>query len=53
MGSTIEMKEKWLSFLNHVVNVHEGHGSSYKKCPHGKLVRNWLKKSKSFIKNFE
>ena len=39
-----EIKEKWLSFLNHIINIHEGHGDLYPQCQHGAIKRDWLKK---------
>lgn len=32
------ISQKWLSILNHVVDVHEGHGDLYPRCLHGPLV---------------
>lgn len=29
--------QKWLSLVNHIQNVHEGHSSKYPKCNHGPL----------------
>ena len=36
----------WLSITNHVVNVNEGHSSTFPQCAHGPLEeeRQWLKK---------
>ena len=41
-----EVEAKWLSITNHVVNVHEGHSSTFPQCAHGPLEeeRQWLKK---------
>lgn len=37
--------EKWLSILNHVCNIHEGHGENFQKCEHGDVdERDWIKK---------
>jgi len=37
--------EKWLSILNHVCNIHEGHGENFQKCEHGDGdERDWIKK---------
>lgn len=39
------VQQKWLSILNHVTNVHEGHGDKFPKCEHGDLEdRDWMKK---------
>ena len=45
------LEQKWCSLLNHVVDIHEGHGSRYPKCQHGQLDdRAWIKKGEeSFI----
>ena len=41
--------QKWMSLLNHVHNVHRGHGKIFKKCSHGKLSkRKWLKHRKYY-----
>lgn len=38
------ISQKWLSILNNVVDVHEGHGDLYPRCLHGPLDdRDWLK----------
>lgn len=39
------VQQKWLSILNHVTNVHEGHGDKFPECEHGDLEdRDWMKK---------
>lgn len=39
------VKQKWLSMLNHVANIHEGHGDKFPRCEHGDLEdRLWMKK---------
>ncbi|XP_064643195.1 uncharacterized protein LOC135497319 isoform X1 [Lineus longissimus] len=39
------VEAKWLSILNHVADVHDGHGDLYPKCLHGPLEdREWIKK---------
>ena len=45
-GNEDVIKEKWLSLLNHVHNVHRRHGKIYKRCNHGRLRRKWFKYSK-------
>lgn len=37
--------EKWMSILNHVCNIHEGHGQQFQRCEHGDLEdRVWIKR---------
>ena len=44
------VSEKWLSILNHITNVHEGHGERFPKCLHGELEdRDWIKKGKYIV----
>lgn len=45
------ISQKWLSILNNVVDVHEGHGDLYPRCLHGPLDdRDWLKQgSKAYV----
>ncbi|KAK3107901.1 hypothetical protein FSP39_024743 [Pinctada imbricata] len=40
------VRDKWLSILNHVVNIHEGHeGEHFPNCVHGSLDdRLWMRK---------
>lgn len=39
--------EKWTSILNHVCNIHEGHGQQFQICEHGDLEdRAWIKKGR-------
>lgn len=36
---------KWLSILNHIVNIHSGHGDRFPNCAHGDIEeRAWLRK---------
>ena len=42
-GDGEELKTKWLSILNHVADIHEGHGDKYPRCEHGPLDdRQWM-----------
>ena len=37
--------QMWQSILNHVVDIHQGHGPLYPRCRHGELEdREWIKK---------
>ncbi|XP_062582679.1 uncharacterized protein LOC134252712 [Saccostrea cucullata] len=37
--------QKWCSILNHVCNVHEGHGAEFPRCEHGDLEdRLWIRR---------
>lgn len=39
------MCEKWTSILNHVADIHEGHGEKFPKCTHEPLEhRMWITK---------
>lgn len=42
--SPTEKEEKWLSLLNHIVNVHVIHEENelFKKCTHETIERRWL-----------
>lgn len=41
------VEEKWLSILNHVCDVHEGHGDRFQACGHPPLAeRSWITKGK-------
>ena len=43
------VKEKWLSILNHITDVHEGHGDKFPRCAHDEIEdRDWMKKGRSF-----
>ena len=36
-------KEKWLSVLNHMCNIHAGHGNLFPNCAHGDIdERDWI-----------
>ena len=44
-GNGEELKAKWLSLLNHVADIHEGHGEHFPSCSHDVLEpRKWIKK---------
>ncbi|XP_034078893.1 uncharacterized protein LOC117550588 [Gymnodraco acuticeps] len=49
--------KKWLSLLNHVINVHTGHGQLFQSCVHGPLEQNderdWLIKGSKPYKELE
>ena len=36
---------KWLSVINHVVNIHTGHGHIFTDCTHGELGTRDVQKS--------
>lgn len=47
---------KWLSVLNHIINIHTGHGDLFPTCQHGTLEgrerhKKWLKAGISFSKH--
>ena len=40
---------KWLSMLNHIANIHSGHGQLYPECLHPELdARQWIRKGQCF-----
>ena len=42
--------KKWLSILNHVTDVHDGHGELFPSCEHGYLAdRDWIRRGKGMI----
>ena len=45
-GNGEMLVDMWKSLLNHVANIHEGHGSLFPRCQHGPLEedREWIKK---------
>ena len=45
-GDGEQVKAKWLSILNHVMNIHEGHSETFPECAHGHLEeeRKWLRR---------
>lgn len=46
------LKSKWLSLLNHVADIHQGHDENFPQCEHGDLEpRKWIKKGLSCIQN--
>ena len=40
--------DMWKSVLNHVADIHTGHGSRFPDCQHGEIdgEREWIKKGK-------
>ena len=39
------VQQKWLSLLNHVVNIQEGHGDKFPRCLHEEIEdRDWMLK---------
>ena len=46
------VKQKWLSILNHVVDIHEGHGERFPHCAHDELQeeRDWMEKGNVILK---
>ena len=47
------LQQKWLSILNHVTNIHEGHGDKFPSCQHGPLEeRAWMIKGIFHIVTF-
>ena len=45
-GNEDLIRAKWLSLVNHIQNVHRGHGSLFPKCLHKRLKgRKWIKPS--------
>eukprot|EP00105_Crassostrea_gigas_P041763 XP_019925911.1 PREDICTED: uncharacterized protein LOC109619685 [Crassostrea gigas] len=48
------VSQKWCSILNHVCNVHEGHGNKFPRCEHGDLEdRLWIKKGSKAYEELE
>jgi len=38
------IQQKWFSILNHVKNIHEGHGDKFPRCEHEERDdREWIK----------
>jgi len=48
-GDGEQVKAKWLSITNHVINVHQGHSETFPSCAHGPLEeeRQWLRRGKA------
>ncbi|KAL8591976.1 hypothetical protein ACOMHN_020454 [Nucella lapillus] len=39
------VKDKWLSIVNHIADIHEGHGGTFSSCLHGALEpRAWIRR---------
>ncbi|KAL8565477.1 hypothetical protein ACOMHN_049454 [Nucella lapillus] len=39
------VKDKWLSIINHIADIHEGHGGTFSSCLHGALEpRAWIRR---------
>lgn len=48
------VEEKWLSILNHVCDVHEGHGDRFQACEHPPLAeRSWITKGSKADKELQ
>ena len=47
-GNSDLLVQKWKSILNHVCNIHEGHGDLYTKCEHGDLTKDWILRGNIF-----
>ena len=50
-GDGAMMQAKFASLLNHMRNIHEGHGDTYPKCAHGEQYsqREWMRQGKSLM----
>nr|XP_022300078.1 uncharacterized protein LOC111108462 [Crassostrea virginica] len=48
------VSQKWYSILNHVCNVHEGHGAEFPRCEHGDLGdRLWIRRDSKAYEELE
>ena len=49
-GNGDQVVAKWTSILNHLVNVHTGHGEVFPECEHEELTdREWIKKGEQTV----
>ena len=52
-GNGEMVKAKWLSLVNHIHNVHTGHGDIFSKCVHGRIrarkEKKWFKRRECYL----
>ncbi|XP_060085473.1 uncharacterized protein LOC132564874 [Ylistrum balloti] len=51
-GGNAELDKK-KSILNHVTNIHEGHGDLFHSCEHGDISRKWIKPGSKVFREME